>query len=70
MALAVDEIIDIVTEEDDVELDSSDARILGAFVLQERVTELLDVDTALLTADPHFFDSPDSRASDQRVEVA
>jgi two-component system chemotaxis sensor kinase CheA len=70
VALAVDEIIDIVTETDDVELDSADARIRGAFVLQERVTEVLDVDTALLTADPHFFDSPDSLTGDQRVEVA
>lgn len=55
VALAVDEIVDIVDEGADVELDSDDPRIVGAAILQDRVTELLNVDAALLAADPLFL---------------
>ena len=74
VALAVDEIVDIVAGSESVELDSDDVRISGAFLITGRVTEVLDVDQALLAADPTVFDSADSAAEpvgdDDRVEVA
>ena len=70
MALGVDEIVDIVSSTGDVELDSGDVRISGAAMLEGRVTELLDVDAALLAADDQFFAEVEPRRDDARVEVA
>jgi two-component system chemotaxis sensor kinase CheA len=57
VALAVDEIVDIVPATELVELESQDPRISGGMVLQDQVTELVQVDAALAAADPSYFDA-------------
>ncbi len=59
-AVVVDEILDIV--EDAVRSRTSEnlGAITGSAVIQDRVTELLDVRQAILAADPRFADFSDS----------
>jgi two-component system chemotaxis sensor kinase CheA len=60
VALAVEKIIDIVEEGlDDSRRDFGDDGLLGSAVIQQRVTELLDVRRAILAADPLFHTSMD-----------
>ncbi|MBT8228373.1 MAG: chemotaxis protein CheA, partial [Dactylosporangium sp.] len=54
VALAVDNIVDIVEEEVEVRRDFGDDGLLGSAVIQQRVTELLDVRRAIAAADPMF----------------
>jgi two-component system chemotaxis sensor kinase CheA len=54
VALAVDKILDIVEDEVDARSDVGDHGLLGSAVIQQRVTELLDVRRAILAADPGF----------------
>jgi two-component system chemotaxis sensor kinase CheA len=55
VALAVERIIDIVEDTlDESRRDFGDDGLLGSAVIQQRVTELLDVRRAILAADPHF----------------
>jgi len=56
VALAVDEIIDIVEEKVHSRSGLVDHGLTGSAVIRERVTELLDVRQAVLTADPNFYD--------------
>jgi two-component system chemotaxis sensor kinase CheA len=54
VALAVDRIIDIVEEVMEAKRDFGDSGLLGSAVIQQRVTELLDIREAILAADPRF----------------
>ena len=55
VALAVEKILDIVEEGlDNSRRDFGDDGLLGSAVIQQRVTELLDVRRAILAADPLF----------------
>jgi two-component system chemotaxis sensor kinase CheA len=54
VAIVVDEIVDIVSGQD-AHSDIDDAGLVGSAVIRDRVTELLDVRSAILAADPHFF---------------
>ena len=56
VALAVEEIIDIVEEKVQAKSDLYDHGLTGSVVIRERVTELLDVRQAVLAADPNFYD--------------
>ena len=55
VALVVDKIIDIVEEASAVRRDLHDDGFAGTAVIQQRVTELLDVRRAILAADPNFY---------------
>jgi two-component system chemotaxis sensor kinase CheA len=55
VALVVDEIIDIVAENTSAHSDIDDVGLVGSAVLRDKVTELLDVRSAILAADPMFF---------------
>jgi len=55
--LVVDEIVDILQDSADQHADVVDHGLLGATVLDGRVTELLDVRAAVLAADPSFYDA-------------
>jgi two-component system chemotaxis sensor kinase CheA len=63
VAIVVDEIVDIV-DDDTAQHSAIDGHgLVGSTVLKDRVTELLDVTQAVLTADPTFFDDrPDEPA--------
>ena len=56
VALAVEEIVDIVEEKVHARSDLLDHGLTGSAVIRERVTELLDVRQAVLAADPNFYD--------------
>ena len=55
VALVVDKIIDIVEETATVRSDLAGEGSAGTAVIQQRVTELLDVRRAILAADPNFY---------------
>ncbi len=54
VALAVDRILDIVEDVVDAKRDFGDDGLNGSAVIQQRVTELLDVRRAIMAADPRF----------------
>ena len=61
VALVVDKIVDIVEDKITALRDSDDDAMLGTAIVQQRVTELLDVRRAILAADPNFYnDVPDA----------
>jgi two-component system chemotaxis sensor kinase CheA len=55
VAIVVKEILDISDSEATVQSDIDDLGLLGSAVLDDKVTELLDVRAAILTADPAFY---------------
>ena len=60
VAIVVDEIVDIVDEEAEVRSDIDDHGLLGSALIRDRIVEVLDVRGAILAADPHFYDQPES----------
>ncbi len=56
MGIIVPNIIDIVEERLGILSDSTRTGVSGCAVIQERVTEILDVQDMIRTADPSFFD--------------
>ncbi|GAA4628832.1 chemotaxis protein CheA [Cellulomonas oligotrophica] len=56
VGLVVHEIVDILEDHSEQHSDIDDSGLVGSTVLGERVTERLDVRTAILAADPVFFD--------------
>ncbi|WP_182112612.1 MULTISPECIES: chemotaxis protein CheA [unclassified Actinotalea] len=55
VAIVVDEIVDIVDDDVAAHSDLGDHGTLGSTVLEDKVTELLDVRAAVAAADPLFF---------------
>ena len=58
IGLVVGRILDIVETADDMQLGTRREGIFGSVVLQQRVTDLLDVRAVLRAADPTFFEQP------------
>lgn len=56
VAIAVEDIVDIVEDDGTRSSDHGGHALVGSTVLKDRVTELLDVQTVVADADPHFFD--------------
>jgi len=57
VGFVVDRILDIATERLGSRSDIDDNALLGSVVVGEKVVELLDVQAAVLAADPSFYDS-------------
>ncbi|MCW2600984.1 MAG: histidine kinase [Frankiales bacterium] len=55
VGLVVDTILDIAEQVLSSRSDFADHGLLGSAVVQEHITELLDVRQAILAADPHFY---------------
>jgi two-component system, chemotaxis family, sensor kinase CheA len=55
VGFVVEKILDIATERSGTRSDIDDHALLGSVVVGERVVELLDMDSAVLSADPHFY---------------
>jgi two-component system chemotaxis sensor kinase CheA len=55
VGFAVDRILDIATERAGSRSDIDDSALLGSVVVGDRVVELLDVQSAVLAADPNFY---------------
>jgi two-component system, chemotaxis family, sensor kinase CheA len=59
VALVVDRIVDIAENSTTARLDVDEEGLVGTAVIQQRVTELLDVRRAILAADPNFYRDAD-----------
>ncbi|GIE97896.1 chemotaxis protein CheW [Paractinoplanes rishiriensis] len=55
VALVVDRIVDIAENSTTTRRDAEEDGLVGTAVIQQRVTELLDVRRAILAADPNFY---------------
>jgi two-component system chemotaxis sensor kinase CheA len=55
----VDRIVDIAENSTAGRRDVEEDGLVGTAVIQQRVTELLDVRRAILAADPNFYREPD-----------
>jgi two-component system chemotaxis sensor kinase CheA len=55
VGFVVDRILDIATERSGTRSDIDDQALVGSVVVGDKVVELLDMDSAVLAADPHFF---------------
>jgi two-component system chemotaxis sensor kinase CheA len=67
VALVVDRIVDIAENSTTARRDAEEDGLVGTAVIQQRVTELLDVRRAILAADPNFY--ADMAADGMLVEV-
>jgi two-component system chemotaxis sensor kinase CheA len=59
VALVVDRIVDIAENSTTARRDAEEDGLVGTAVIQQRVTELLDVRRAILAADPNFYQDMD-----------
>jgi two-component system chemotaxis sensor kinase CheA len=59
VALVVDRIVDIAENSTTARRDAEEDGLVGTAVIQQRVTELLDVRRAILAADPNFYSEAD-----------
>jgi two-component system chemotaxis sensor kinase CheA len=57
----VDEIVDIVDEETEFHDEVADHGLLGSTLVRDRIVEVLDVRSAILSADPTFYAASDLR---------
>ena len=57
VGLVVESIVDILADDDTQHSDLDDMGLVGSAVLGGKVTELLDLRSAILAADPAFFDA-------------
>ena len=57
VGLVVDAVVDIASEAPKSRGEVSEYGVSGVAVVQERVTELLDMEQAIMAADPRFFDA-------------
>ncbi|NMO50164.1 chemotaxis protein CheA [Actinoplanes sp. TBRC 11911] len=60
VALVVDRIVDIAENSTTARRDAEEDGLVGTAVIQQRVTELLDVRRAILAADPNFYSDLES----------
>ncbi len=57
VGFVVERILDIATEQPGTRSDIDDNALVGSVVVGDKVVELLDVQTAVLAADPNFYDA-------------
>jgi len=69
VALQVDSVVDIVEEQVDRQ-DVEDSGLTGSAIIQDRVSELLDVRRAILAADPHFYVADDAPTDPAQADSA
>jgi two-component system chemotaxis sensor kinase CheA len=67
VALVVDRIVEIAENSTAARRDAEEDGLVGTAVIQQRVTELLDVRRAILAADPNFYN--DTADDDMLVEA-
>lgn len=70
VAIVVDEIVDIVDDDASHHSDVGDHGLVGSTVLKDRVTELLDIRTAVAAADPLFFSQGAEEVRDEIEQLA
>ncbi len=70
VGFVVERILDIATERAGTRSDIDDHALLGSVVVGDKVVELLDVQGAVLAADPHFYDALAQDASSYQEVLA
>jgi two-component system chemotaxis sensor kinase CheA len=66
VGFVVERILDIATERIGTRSDIDDQALVGSVVVGDKVVELLDMASAVLAADPHFYSgAPDESGADQ-----
>jgi two-component system chemotaxis sensor kinase CheA len=55
VGFVVERILDIATEQAGTRSDIDDQALVGSVVVGDKVVELLDMESAVLAADPHFY---------------
>ena len=68
VGFVVDRILDIATERVGTRSDIDDHALVGSVVVDDKVVELLDVQSAVLAADPHFYTQTTDHGLDPRTE--
>jgi two-component system chemotaxis sensor kinase CheA len=69
VGFVVERILDIASERAGTRSDIDDTALLGSIVVGEKVVELLDIQAAVLAADPHFYNVADGAASYEEALV-
>jgi two-component system chemotaxis sensor kinase CheA len=64
VGFVVERILDIATERVGTRSDIDDTALVGSVVVGDKVVELLDVESAVLAADPHFYSAGPDDGSD------
>jgi two-component system chemotaxis sensor kinase CheA len=70
VGFVVERILDIATERAGTRSDIDDQALVGSVVVGEKVVELLDMESAVLAADPHFYTGVYADESASSVEEA
>jgi two-component system, chemotaxis family, sensor kinase CheA len=70
VGFVVERILDIATERAGTRSDIDDQALVGSVVVGEKVVELLDMESAVLAADPHFYTGVHADESASSVEEA
>jgi two-component system, chemotaxis family, sensor kinase CheA len=68
VGFVVERILDIATERSGSRSDIDDHALVGSIVVGDRVVELLDMDSAVMTADPHFYSGVSPQSADALEE--
>ncbi len=63
VGFVVDRILDIATERSGTRSDIDDHALVGSVVVGDKVVELVDMQSAVLAADPHFYSAASSSPS-------
>jgi two-component system chemotaxis sensor kinase CheA len=70
VGFVVERILDIASERSGTRSDIDDHALVGSIVVGDKVVELLDIQSAVLSADPHFYSGADSDASSSMEALA
>ncbi len=69
VGFVVQRILDIATERSGTRSDIDDHALVGSVVVGDKVVELLDMNSAVMAADPHFYDLAEQASPSQEVFV-
>jgi two-component system chemotaxis sensor kinase CheA len=65
----VERILDIASERIGTRSDIDDHALVGSIVVGDKVVELLDIQSAVLAADPHFYSAGSTQDADTYQEA-
>jgi len=67
VGLVVDRIIDIVEDSLEVQRESHHTGVLSSVVIQDRVTDLVDIEGVVRAFDPTFFAQDDEKSNEDAM---
>ena len=69
VGFVVERILDIASERAGTRSDIDDHALIGSIVVGDKVVELLDIQAAVLAADPHFYSAAENSAAENYEEA-